>query len=520
MIIINSAAYVNSEFVNEIGLIPPCFLPLGNKKLLYQQVKALRSFFKGESIYVSLPRSYVTSVDENKLIESLNIQIIFIPETLSLGMALLYLLNTIIFDDETVRLLHGDTLLLDFPSENNVVALSTSDENYKWERQDSVSGVRNIWCGYFSFSSVHYFIQSLALTEGDFVKAVRLYDENCKLAFSKVDIWLDFGHINTYFKSRAMITTQRVFNSLKIENGIVWKSGLPIVKIQAEIEWFKKIPSKMKRYTPHLLDTGLTKQNIPYYELEYLPCLPLNELFVNGRNPIGFWNKVLKEISNFMSEARGFYPENDKELLRKVNTDAVNLYEKKTNARLNDYNKTLKLKLDAPMKYDGIETPSINNIVTDCIEKSIKQKVFPAVLHGDLCLSNILFDSRSDTIKVIDPRGINFLEELTIYGDQKYDLAKLCHSFVGLYDFIISDQFSVYFSAELGYQIAFNNDQRIQNLQKAFLEKEFLPGYATAEIIPLTILLFISMVPLHSDKPERQRAMVINSVRLYKEYVL
>ena len=32
MILINSAAYVNAEFRNEFGAIPPVFLPIGNKK--------------------------------------------------------------------------------------------------------------------------------------------------------------------------------------------------------------------------------------------------------------------------------------------------------------------------------------------------------------------------------------------------------------------------------------------------------------------------------------------------------
>lgn len=520
MIIINSAAYVNSEFVNEIGLVPPCFLPLGNKKLLYHQVNALRDCFNKEDIYVSLPRNYELSIYEQELIEKLDIQLIFVPENLSLGMALLYLLNTIIFDDTVVRLLHGDTLLLDLPRDDDVIALSLSDENYKWEREYDFLGEKSIWCGYFSFSSVRHFVQSLALTEGDFVKAVRTYKEKHSLNFSKTTQWLDFGHVNTYFKSRAAITTQRAFNSLKIENGIVWKSGSPSIKIQAESEWFQTIPFRMRRYTPQLLGVGFTKENAPYYELEYLPYLPLNELFVNGRNPIEFWNKVFRQVFNFMSVARNSFPEDDSNLLKAIKIDALNLYKNKTYDRLYAYVQDVNLDLDSPTKYDGTKLPSINNIVSDCIEKSTKQQVFSAVLHGDLCFSNILFESRADTIKVIDPRGLNFLQELTIYGDQKYDLAKLCHSLIGLYDFIISDQFSILESEQSGYKIIFNNDQRIDSIQKVFLESSFLPEYETVEIIPLTILLFISMIPLHFDKPRRQSAMLINSLRLYKEYIL
>ncbi|WP_201536597.1 hypothetical protein [Psychrobacter ciconiae] len=38
MIIIHSSQFVNAEFEAEIGLIPPCMLPIGNKKMLELQV--------------------------------------------------------------------------------------------------------------------------------------------------------------------------------------------------------------------------------------------------------------------------------------------------------------------------------------------------------------------------------------------------------------------------------------------------------------------------------------------------
>ena len=35
----------------------------------------------------------------------------------------------------------------------------------------------------------------------------------------------------------------------------------------------------------------------------------------------------------------------------------------------------------------------------------------------------------------------------------------------------------------------------------------------------LTILLFLSMLPLHDDNPSRQEAMLLNAMRLYKTYI-
>ena len=43
-------------------------------------------------------------------------------------------------------------------------------------------------------------------------------------------------------------------------------------------------------------------------------------------------------------------------------------------------------------------------------------------MHGDLCFINILYDSRSGNIKLIDPRGglsDKFEDKFKIYGDYK-----------------------------------------------------------------------------------------------------
>ena len=48
MILINASSYVNAEFEAEIGRIPPCMLPIGNKKLLQLQVDVVRQHFPNE----------------------------------------------------------------------------------------------------------------------------------------------------------------------------------------------------------------------------------------------------------------------------------------------------------------------------------------------------------------------------------------------------------------------------------------------------------------------------------------
>ena len=57
MILIASAAYLDTEFQIEFGKLPPAFLPIGNRRLYERQLVAIKNKFPDEDIYISLPES-------------------------------------------------------------------------------------------------------------------------------------------------------------------------------------------------------------------------------------------------------------------------------------------------------------------------------------------------------------------------------------------------------------------------------------------------------------------------------
>ena len=65
----------------------------------------------------------------------------------------------------------------------------------------------------------------------------------------------------------------------------------------------------------------------------------------------------------------------------------------------------------------------------------------------------------------------------------------------------------------------FDIDDRTLKIQERFSEFGFIQDLTIQQTMPLVILLFISMLPLHSDRPERQKAMLANALRLYKLYI-
>ena len=509
MILINSAAYGSSSLRNELGSVPPVFVPLGNKKLLTYQVERLRSFFD-EQIVVSLPQSYQLSRMEKKLLNRLQVSVCSVPDGLKLGEAVLYVLNVVETQDTHVRMLHGDTLLTEYPLNNDVLGVGKTIYDYHWENEGNTQG--KVWCGYFAFSSIRLLVAQLAKERGNFVASVRQYHQQKPLDLFDCNEWFDFGHINTYFRSRAMVTTQRSFNELKIANGVVEKQSTQNRKIEAEGNWFFRLPEHLKIYIPQLISWEHSADKSSYC-LEYLNALPLNELFVHGRKIKPFWLHLCALLTGFMKDTRAVTLSDEE--IEHIHTDAQKLYHDKTISRLTQYAETTGLSLERRVKYAGKDLGSIMHIAHDCIQRTQQLSIIPCYLHGDLCFSNILYDSRGDNIKVIDPRGINADNELTLLGDQKYDLAKLCHSFVGLYDFIIADSFELIENDEVGVVLNFDCDDSVLALSEVFWQTPFIPELDNRDILPLTVLLFLSMLSLHSDKPLRQKAMLANALRLY-----
>lgn len=513
MILISSGAYVIGEFQAELGKIPPCFLPLGNKKLLEHQVDSLKSKFLNEQIIVSLPESYQLSLAEQQLLATLGVIAVAVPDDFSLSESVSYAIHITNYlpEDNTIRIMYGDTLIHDLPEyiEQDILGVSISQDSYNWKVEEN-SNQPLIWCGFYSFKNKSRLIRCLALKRNSFVDAVELYrtEQSCILYNFKQ--WFDLGHVNTYFRSRAQITTQRAFNELRIENGVVYKTGQPSVKIQAEGLWFERIPTSLKIFTPQLIENYLDQNQQAHYALEYLPNMPLNELFVHGKNTGAEWQGLFKLLGNFLQKAQVNISQEQK---KQIENDFTALVKDKTYTRIQQY---AEVDINQPTSYANVTLPSLKEICDICIERVLQLPQLFAISHGDLCFSNILYDSRAFQIKVIDPRGMNTAGEFTIYGDQKYDLAKLTHSIIGLYDHIIAGRYTL---VSENNTIEFDIDARILDIQEHFLKCQFIENMSIVQIMPLVVLLFISMLPLHSDRPDRQKAMLTNALRLYSEHI-
>lgn len=514
MILITSGAFISEEFQVELGKVPPSFIPLGNRRLYEHQVDSLRLCFPSIDLFLSVTDAYTLRESDRILLDRLNVKLIHVPDGLTLGDSILYVINSIGRYDETLRILHGDTLLIDFPHYEDIVALAQSEDGYSWELE-SVKGVNDtIWCGFFAFSDVKLLARSLTASRGRFVEAVRDYQRSRPQQMPIINNWFDLGHVNTYFRTRAKITTQRSFNDLLIENSVVNKSSLQQSKMEAEYNWYFSIPSVLKRYIPQLIDKSVLADGRFQYQIEYLPYLPLNELYVHANMQPVFWNKIFNLASKLMhdfSTAHQF----DSVTKSKVDSDFHSLISDKTRVRFAAFMKHSGISCTKNIILNGELLPSLTEIMNHCIDATLSTQSMPTILHGDLCFSNILYDSRGDSLKVLDPRGINTSMHLTIFGDSRYDAAKFIHSVIGLYDHIKAGLFSLKTNGDLDFTFLIYVDDSTRLIQSNFMHTFSINGIGASELLPLVVLLFLSMLPLHSDNPDHQLAFLANACRLY-----
>ena len=168
---------------------------------------------------------------------------------------------------------------------------------------------------------------------------------------------------------------------------------------------------------------------------------------------------------------------------------------------------------------NGTEYNNFKPLWLDIVNKFIEEHLLNydnSMIHGDLCFSNILYSPKSNIFKFIDPRGS--FGDKGIYGDSRYDIAKLYHSANSGYEFIINDKFQLYQDGK-EFELTFINDSEKYKALIAF-ENEFfkdtLPEYKKSIKI-IEGCIFIGMVARHFDDKRRQLAMYLLGVKLLNE---
>lgn len=535
MIIITSGAYLNTEFGSLLGKLPPAFLPVGNKRLFEWQVETLRDL--NLPIVLTVPESFELSSTDVDLLDRLGVEVLPVPENISLGQSVVFAINMLKHGNEPIHILHGDTLCTSLPHDiQDVVLTGSTSTHYTWaefkkspdglpelteELTQSDANARTVIAGYFAFSDAAELVRCISLAGYDFISGLAQYARVLPLSRFHTDEWLDFGHVLTYFHSKALHTTERDFNSLEITPHWIEKASTDEDKIRAEAAWYEALPIETRPYTPQYFGrvsaNDTETENAARYRLEYLYNNTLSEIAVFGRLPAFSWHAILLRCREFIKHSRRLSPQAENDGIAPITSDA---YAQKTKRRLEEFAASDRFPIDAPISINGTSCPSLLGIAEQISPLVVDAKQTDmGLMHGDLCFSNILYDFRSDQIRLIDPRGRDFSGVQSIWGDTRYDFAKLNHSVWGLYDFIVAGRYKLDNPQDTTFSLSFPEHHAVwQHVEKNFLQMEIDDYRASSTCIrAMTIQLFLSMLPLHYDRPDRQRVFIANAARLFVE---
>lgn len=136
------------------------------------------------------------------------------------------------------------------------------------------------------------------------------------------------------------------------------------------------------------------------------------------------------------------------------------------------------------------------------------------VTHGDPAFSNILYSPSTQTMALIDPRGADTEDE--IYSDPFYDVAKLSHSILGGYDYVVAGLFELVYDDELALELRFDQPPPAE-LQTPFVDALSEHGFDAGLVRTYEASLFLSMLPLHIDVPKRVAAFALRARDILEE---
>ena len=432
------------------------------------------------------------------------------------------------------RIILGDTLIHDtYYGEGDFVYVGTVAGSRRWclavttvdgrvvdyvDKEEMTSGPKTALAGYYHLMHGDHLRacvnRSVVDGESELSDVLRRYGAVCPIQARQVRAWYDFGHIDNLVDARRRLLQHRDFNSLSINPVLntITKTSHNDAKLQDELDWYLGLPDELKALTPRILSHQRIDGHLQIVQ-EYYGYPTLSELYVYGDLHTDTWLSILRHVLR-IHMAFHHYPGT-------LGAEEIfTMYVDKTFARLAQLRRQDKVWEDL-LACDAIvlngrtlrNVPALQGALCQRA-RELTESAPISVIHGDFCFSNMLFDINNQIIRLIDPRGS--FGRKGIYGDARYDIAKLRHSVCGLYDYLLADMFDLR-ETPAGFEGNVYVNGTHEMVAAGFDQMVVEAGYNLDDIRFVEGLLFVSMLPLHAGHPERQRMMYLTGLARLNE---
>ena len=508
----------------------PALIPVNTESLAGVVIKFYLKNFPDAKIHIAVNENYENIVENYFLSYKKNIDIVTVTKTNGVVDTLRTVINKVNPKDKVIVNL-VTTIPTLVPNDDEVLIDKNQSFSNQWSsireleskikfnfKNPETEQFGHAFTGIFK-TKIELLTKAIAKTDvgqyNDLLYVIEKLNGDHKIIYKYVE-WLDCGHEINYYNARIKLISSRSFNKIEVNpiKSILKKSSYNHQTLKEEVNYINDLPKEIAIYFPRILDVDFNNPDRNEITMEYYGYPTLAEYILFWELNNGLWKNIFNALKKVLEE---FQIYNAKISVKEYSK----FYWEKTKNRLIDFEHQIgksnsifsdELTINGN-RYKNIQLfkEKILNKLTGLYENSKFN-----IMHGDLCFNNILYDLYSGTIRLIDARG-SFGDAMPgIYGDQCYDIAKISHSTIGLYDYIVNGLFSFEESNGLyKYNIFERSNQKSLIDINIDLIKHF--GYKVEDITFLMSLLFISMPPLHNENIARQKTLYLHGIKLLNE---
>jgi dTDP-glucose pyrophosphorylase len=435
--------------------------------------------------------------------------------------------------DGSIRVVLGDTLIRDpYDADLDFVYVAPVEDSSRWclavtdaqglvtdyiDKQELVPGPKSALAGYYHFADGATLLRLVdgAVDDGEreLSAVLRRYGEAHPMTAREATHWYDFGHIDGLVEARRQLIHSRAFNSLEVNpilNTVTKVSRDD--KLRDEWNWYQRIPDELKVLAPRIVEFRELDGQIRMVQ-EYYGYPSLADLYVFGDIAPETWMSILRQVLRIHEEFRRYTGDLEPEEVSAMYVDKT----WKRLAELREQSPDWVWMLDQDeIVVNGRPLAGLSAIEDAVRERaeSLAQGAEVCIVHGDFCFSNILYDVPNQILRLVDPRGS--FGRRGIYGDSRYDMAKLRHSVGGLYDFVVFDMYRL--AERRGVFTAEVFAPETSRIAAEYLDRMVVAaGYDLDEIAFVEGLLFLSMLPLHAGAEDRQKMMYLTALSRFEQ---
>lgn len=305
----------------------------------------------------------------------------------------------------------------------------------------------------------------------------------------------------------------RYFNALSGDEYTVIKKSSNVDKIRSEYRFYYLLPDNMRSWFVLPYDYE-EKDGEASYRMQRYHMTDLAIRYVHGSISAEEFKKILDILFVFLKERK-----EERVTWNEFYEKRRDLYIMKVESRIEEFKKhpdfaKIENHIVSGTPYQGIDAVLKRyEDLYDSMIGSTKEELRKTVCHGDLCFSNILYSPEAGLLRLIDPKGAEKEEEL--YSDPLYDIAKLSHSIAGQYDFMNSGLYEIDVEDDMKLKLKVDGDVSVY--RSLFDDKLKEAGIDLRMVRLFECSLFLSMLPLHTDRPQKVLAFILNAIDIMDE---